>query len=118
MTMAAEYGSSSAQVITGKYNFEGIGDVPPDKKEAIRWWKLAAENGEDLAQSMLSSCYFYGDGIERDVQEAYFWALVASEKNDPVRQEFREMIEGNLTKSQKENVLARYIDWVTRKEHK
>ena len=118
MTMAAEYGSSFAQVMAGKYNFWGIGDIPPDKEEAVRWWKMAAGNGEHMAQSMLSACYFYGDGVERDIEEAYFWALAASEKNDPVRQEFRGFVEEQLTKNQKENVIARYIEWSAKKEHK
>ena len=40
---------------------------------AIEWYKKAAENGDANAMKQLGSMYYYGIGIEHDLQKAEEW---------------------------------------------
>ena len=50
----------------------GMG-VPLDYQEAVRWYRLAAEQGNAEAQHNLGLKYEYGDGVPQDYQEAVRW---------------------------------------------
>ncbi|HIF07390.1 MAG TPA: sel1 repeat family protein [Gemmatimonadetes bacterium] len=39
----------------------------------MRWWRLAAEQGEPLAQTNLGSMYYYGEGVPEDIVLGYMW---------------------------------------------
>ena len=41
-----------------------------DRAEAMRWYRLAAEQGDAEAQRKLGNCYFAGRGVPRDYVEA------------------------------------------------
>jgi TPR repeat protein len=47
--------------------------VKPDPREAARWFRAAAESGNDQAQFQLGSLYARGDGIEKDGAAAIEW---------------------------------------------
>ena len=48
----------------GACYFSGVG-VRRDVEEAVSYWKMAAGNGEPLAQTNLGYCYEAGVGVER-----------------------------------------------------
>jgi TPR repeat protein len=52
--------------------YKGIG-VTQSYQEAVKWYLLAAEQGNALAQYDLGLCYYNGQGVERDVDEAVNW---------------------------------------------
>jgi hypothetical protein len=62
-------------------NGKGEG-VPQDYAEAERWWRLAAEQGDAVAQYNLGVMYYYGAGVERDRAEAARWYRLAAEQGD------------------------------------
>lgn len=48
-------------------------------REAVRWWRLAAAQGDGGAQQFLASAYFEGFGAPRDPVLAYQWCLLAEQ---------------------------------------
>ncbi len=64
-----------------------MGDgVPQDDKEAVRWWELAAEEGDVDAQFNLGNMYRKGEGVPQDDKEAFRWYRLAAEQGDVVAQ--------------------------------
>ena len=55
-------------------------DFMLDWEEKIAKWKKAAEAGDPEAQVLLGICYYFGDGIPRDVEEAARWYRKAAEQ--------------------------------------
>jgi len=49
-----------------------------DLKEAVRWYRQAAEQGLDRAQSNLALCFDRGDGVDQDHKMAFEWCLKAA----------------------------------------
>ena len=49
-------------------------------EEAFKWYRLAAEQGDAVAQSNLGTCYFGGEGVEQDYGEAVKWFKKAAEQ--------------------------------------
>ena len=47
--------------------------VPQDLKEATKWFRLAAEQGETGAMFGLGACYLEGAGVKKDKGEALKW---------------------------------------------
>ncbi len=53
--------------------------VPQDDAEAVRWYRLAAEQGLALAQYSLGVRYASGQGVPQDHAEAVRWFRLALE---------------------------------------
>jgi TPR repeat protein len=53
-------------------------NVQQDHKEAIRWYKAAAAQGDSSAQVSLGGCYDNGIGVEQDKQMAITWFFKAA----------------------------------------
>jgi TPR repeat protein len=49
----------------------GIGGIPQDAVKAFEWFKLAADKNEPNALNIVGSCYFNGDGVQRDLSKAF-----------------------------------------------
>ena len=60
---------------------EGEG-VPQDDAEAVKWYRLAAEQGYAAAQSTLGFMYAEGRGVPQDYAEAVKWYRLAAEQGD------------------------------------
>ena len=54
--------------------------APELTKEAVKWFRKAAEQGEAHAQFMLGMCYFNGVGITQDKTEAVKWLQKAAKQ--------------------------------------
>ena len=52
--------------------------VPQDYKEAVKWYRLAAEQGRAVAQNNLGIMYEYGNGVLQDNTMAHMWYNIAS----------------------------------------
>ncbi len=53
--------------------------VPPDDAEAVRWYRLAADQEHPTAQFTLGNLYARGQGVPRDETEAARWSRLAAE---------------------------------------
>ena len=57
-----------------------------DEREAVRWFRLAAEQGHAEAQSNLGASYALGQGVPWDEGEAVRWYRLAAEQGAPTAQ--------------------------------
>ncbi|MCH7775994.1 MAG: sel1 repeat family protein, partial [Gemmatimonadetes bacterium] len=57
--------------------------VPQDYGEAVRWFREAANQGDAGAQTNLGIMYFIGEGMLRDLTQAYMWYDLASSRFPP-----------------------------------
>ena len=51
--------------------------VPEDDKEAVKWYRLAADQGIASAQYNLGFMYAFGEGVPEDKVQAFTWASLA-----------------------------------------
>ena len=57
--------------------------VAQDYKEALKWYRLSAEQGDALAQFNLGWMYYEGQGVPQDNKEAVkWWRLSAEQRNE------------------------------------
>ena len=78
---------------------DGTG-VPKDYVEAVKWYRLAADQGLVDAQWSLGDMYANGNGVPRDYIEVYkWWNLVAIQGNYNAKDRIED-IEKKMTKQQ------------------
>ena len=71
----------------------GIG-VPEDDAEAVRWYRLAAEQGDATARANLGNIYARGESVPQDLVYAYLWLnLSAAQGNDDARRNKERVME-------------------------
>ena len=70
---------AAAQYNLGVMYHHGTG-VPKDYAEAVKWWRLAAEQGFARAQSNLGVMYANGEGVAQDYDEAMRLYRLAAEQ--------------------------------------
>ena len=75
MKNAAEQGDSQAQ-----YNWGDLLCKKHDNEQGALWFQKSAKQGHAEAQYKLSSCYYNGIGIQRDFDQAIYWAKHASDQ--------------------------------------
>ena len=56
--------------------------VSQDYKEAVKWYRLSAEQGEALAQFNLAFSYANGQGVSQDYKEAAKWDRLSAEQGN------------------------------------
>jgi TPR repeat protein len=79
------------QTEIGKYYYD-LGEIAPEDtkaryyEKAAYWFKKAAMQGDLGAQNNLGVCYEYGDGVQKDLQQAVDWYEKAAQKGYPAAQ--------------------------------
>ena len=53
-----------------------------DEKQAVYWYKKAAEQGYAKAQYNLGACYRDGKGVTKDEKEAVYWYRKAADQGN------------------------------------
>ncbi|OOM11704.1 tetratricopeptide repeat protein [Clostridium saccharobutylicum] len=61
-------------------------EVEKDYKKAVKYFKMAAENGYADAQCELGHMYCTGKGVEVDYKEGYKWLKLAGNQNNDIAQ--------------------------------
>ena len=69
-TMAAESGDGDAMNMIARYYDEGWGDVEENNREAFNWYKKAVDAGCTEAYYNLGICYYNGEGVRRNHEQA------------------------------------------------
>jgi len=78
----AEQGDAQALASLGYMYSIGFG-VPQDDAEAVRWYRLAADQGHDRAQYNLGLAYANGHfGVPQDEAEAVRWYRLAADQRN------------------------------------
>ncbi len=79
------------------HNGEG---VVKDAAEAAKWFRLAADQGEALAQVNLGIMYANGEGVPRDDVAAYAWLNIAAASGNEESARLREVLGRKMTPQQ------------------
>ena len=74
--------------------------MPEDDAEAVRWFRLGAEQGNALAQFNLGLMYTKGEGVPEDDVTAYAWLNIAAAQGQPSANEGKERVAEYMTQSQ------------------
>ena len=79
--------------------------MPKDHVEAIKWYRKAAEQGDDQAQFELGWAYTDGKSVPQDFIQAYMWFdLAAAHEDDSYAEDyagdFRDSLAEKMTPSQ------------------
>lgn len=73
LRMDASYGSTSAMIKIAQIYNQGHPGVPKDDAEAMRWYRMAADQGDRDAMWEMEKAYDEGRGVPRDPIEARRW---------------------------------------------
>lgn len=85
-TPLAEQGKTDAQYNLGLMHYRGLG-VPQDLKVALKWFTLAAEQGNYVhAQYNLGLMYYNGRGVSEDHKTALKWHTLAAKQGHATAQ--------------------------------
>ena len=83
-----------------------------DDKEAVKWWRKAADQGHADAQYILGLCYACGRNVVQDFGEAYFWLLIAAANGDEKAFGNRDDVANQLSQKKREQIQARARKWL------
>ena len=90
-------------------NCHAQGDgVPQDFSEAFKWWRMAAEQRNAVAQLNRGTCYAQGDGVPQDFSEALKWWRMAAEQGD-IKAQFSLGL--NCFQQETDQGLAEAMEW-------
>ena len=70
---AADRGETDAQNDLGVSYLKGVNGAKQDYKEAVKWFKMAANSGNMHAQYNLAWCYARGHGVPQSDEKATAW---------------------------------------------
>jgi TPR repeat protein len=82
-------------------------NVPQDEEEAARWYRLAADQGNVLAQFNLGWMYSNGRGVPQDAAEAEKWYRLAADQGNVLAQY---KIENSVPSDKKAAIFHHLID--------
>ena len=71
-----------------------------DHKQAVNWYRKAAEQGHANAQYNLGGMYEVGHGIQEDLVTAYAWAKIAQANGNKGAPKFKSLLEKEMTPDQ------------------
>jgi FOG: TPR repeat, SEL1 subfamily len=61
-------------------------NIEQDYKQAAKWFKLAADQGDARAQNNLGYAFEFGGGVEKDDEQAAKWYKLSAEQKNPIAQ--------------------------------
>ena len=92
--------------------------VPQDYAEAVRWYRLAAEQDNASAQVSLGLKYATGEGVPQDYVSAHMWLNLAAAagvaRGGVGASKAREMVAESMTREQIAEAQARAREWANR----
>jgi putative methionine-R-sulfoxide reductase with GAF domain len=102
MRQMAQDGDPVAEYALGLRYFQGDekNGLPRDEKQAFRWFSRAAENGSLAAQAKLGFLYWGGRGVPKDLNQAYFWTVLARARGDQENKDLAAVLASGMTSSQ------------------
>ena len=90
--------------------------VPEDDVEAVRLYRLAAEQGHALAQLNLGFMYGNGEGVPEDDVLAYMWYNLSAAQGNETAQSNKEAIVPRMTREQIAEAQRLSREWIA--EHR
>jgi TPR repeat protein len=85
-----------------------------DYQQALRWFRLAAEQGEALAQTKIAIMYDDGQGVPHDVAQAYKWYSLAATNGDKPAPMLRDLLGKQIISAQIAEAKKPAGEWKTK----
>jgi uncharacterized protein len=117
IAMSAELGLPAAMGQRALILFQGTGGAAPDPARAAGWARQGAEAGDPESQFLYAYALATGDGVPRDLERAYFWALRAgypgpdSLADDPGRTQLEAALEQALPEDSVRSIAEEAEGW-------
>ncbi len=117
IAMSAELGLPAAMGQRALILFQGTGGGAPDSERAAGWARQGAEAGDPESQFLYAYALATGDGVSRDLERAYFWALRAgypgedSLADDPDRTQLEAALEQALPEDSVRSIAEEAEAW-------
>jgi len=89
--------------------------VPQDYKEAVRLYRLSAEQGNAFAQYNLGVRYYNGQGVPQDYVLAHMWWNLAGSNGMKGALQNRKEVETEMSPSQIEKAKEMARNWKPKK---
>ena len=105
-----------AETFLGKMYESGL-FVPQDYKTAVKWFTLAAEQGDAPAQRNLGVMYGLGQGVPQDYVYDHIWGNIAASNGDENGSKLRDAVAKEMTADQIEKA-EQLAQECVRKEYK
>ncbi len=94
---------------------EGVG-APQDYKEALKWYRQAAEQGHAVAQSNLGAMYGKGQGAAQDFILAHMWSSLAMSQGLEGAMENRDLVEKIMSPDDIAKALNLAREWMINRD--
>ena len=75
-------GDTNAMIRLGNNHRHGYNGLQPNNVEAVKWYKLAAKQGDASAQYFLGRKYETGRGVTQNYKEAEKWLRLSAEQGN------------------------------------
>jgi len=112
----AQHGNPRAQNKLGQMYLRGEG-VPRNNYEAIKWFRMAANQKFSKAQFNLGIIYYEGQGVPRDYVLAYLWfnlgSFNATGKDNEATTKHLEKLNEKMTPEQIAKAKHLLLEWKT-----
>lgn len=70
--------------------------VKKDYPTAIKWYRMAADQGDSQSQVDLGTLFYYGSGIDKDLTAARFYLELAASNEEYDAKELLEKMNANM----------------------
>jgi len=96
-------GDANSQELMGEcYADDASSDgIPLDYAEAVKWYRLAAEQGNADAQNNLGYMYYSGNGVPKNLVQAHVWLNIAGANGNELAKKNLAIAEEEMTSEQK-----------------
>ncbi|MGP0017323.1 MAG: GAF domain-containing protein [Candidatus Sulfotelmatobacter sp.] len=110
----AENTDPAAENALGLRYFQGDekNGIARNETEAFRWFSRAADHGNLAAQAKLGALYWGGRGVPKDVQQAYFWTVLARARGDEENKDLAAILASGMTHSQASSIEQQADSWL------
>lgn len=110
----ADNGDPAAENALGLRYFQGDekNGIVRNETEAFRWFSRAADHGNLAAQAKLGALYWGGRGVPKDVQQAYFWTVLARARGDEENKDLAAILASGMTHSQAASIEQQADSWL------
>ena len=95
----AKRGDAEAQFNLGNMYYKGQG-VLQDYKQAVKWYRLAADQGNAAAQFNLGVSYYKGQGVPKNYINAHMWINISASNGNENAAKARDEIVKEMTAAQ------------------
>jgi len=114
----AAHGDAAAENAIGLLYAQGDAKqaIGQDENQAARWFTRAAEDGSVPAQYKLSLLYWGGHGVPRDMNKAYFWAVLARAGGQDGSKDLAKVLANGMTRAQAASIEQQAEIWYQQHE--